>query len=258
MSWLLGEKWYVVMNPLFNHTLIQGFPKINLNFPTMIASGYELSFTHWFLYYGYAYGIRIILYGLAFYWSFRNEKKIFSLLCGLLIVFVLINTIQLSPLSIYDNHKWLKPFNFVTDIFAILAVLNILNMKKNISKIILPVIIFAATISGTISFLMFFFQRHDIMYADYKSKIYQRIRSTAVSSVFLTNDPTYVFLAGRKTYVADYLGGELEIDTSKSDILSLQNKNDICKYMKQNDLINAFDYSYVPEKIFFNVEECQS
>ncbi len=253
---LIILKLYSNTNPLFDSAFLGQFPQFNMNFSTMTDHGYMFSPLHALLYYVYAYGLRIILYVLAVFYIFKKNRRwgmIF--IYSFIPVFIWVNTIQLSPLSIYDNHKWLKPFNFVMDMVIVTYCIHLVQTYKNFGqRCMLCILIFLTVLSGFISFLSYFLQKPSHLYGRYDNPIVQKIQKTDTSAVFLTDDPSRVFLGGRKTYFADYLGGNLGLKTDKrervtKEILSVD-KREMCNYLQKNH-IDEVDYIYLRERKIF-------
>lgn len=253
-------KGYISSHPDFNTDYLKNFPKFNVNFSTNPPE-YTFSLIHIVLYYFYLYGIRLLLYIGAYIYFFYKEKKIFLFLLCLIPIFIMINTLQISPLSIYDNHKLLKPLTMVFDIFAIAALFSI-TKKLKFRLLFITLIIFISTVSGTVSFLSFFMKYPQVVYARYSKPIYETIKTTPKKSVFLTDDDIYVFLAGRKTYYAAYLGQNLGINSASrkkitKKVSKMNTKEDVCSYLQKQNLMQKIHYVYLEARLFLDVEkEC--
>ncbi len=112
------------------HPEIKNYPKINFNFPTM-EEEYPFSIVNSIKYYIFGYGIKIIFVIIGIYLLFKENKNLFLIFLSIIIpTFILINTIQLSPLSIYDNHKWLKPMNVILDLLTAFTIYKLTIYKK--------------------------------------------------------------------------------------------------------------------------------
>lgn len=264
----LPLKIYVDKHPLIDNQAIKQFPAINFNFPTMIAANYFFSLKNALLYYLYAYGFRLLIYLSALVYFFKQKKSIFIFLISFLTVFILINTVQLSPTSIYDNHKWLKPFNLIMDIFSLGFLFDFFykKIKKTNWRFCLIFAIFLITsASGIIVLVSYFIQSPNVLYADLKSKNLSLIKKTSPKSVFLTDNPRLVFLGGRKNYISadDIIGNFNSIFNfkyrikNKVEIESLDNDEEICHYLIKNKLINLIDVVFLEKKnIFLETKQC--
>src|SRR5262249_41121529 len=68
-------------------------------------------------YWGYGYGLKLLLLPLGLYAARRRSPELFRVLvAGIVPVFVLVNCVALDPVSVYDNHKWLRSMNVLVDI----------------------------------------------------------------------------------------------------------------------------------------------
>lgn len=258
---MLLAKLYTMTNVNFNHEVLQRYPQLNLSFSTMPPK-YELSFFNFLAYYGYAYGLRIFIYVSAFIYAFKHHKNVFYILLSCLPVFILINTIQLSPLSVFDNHKWLKPFNLILDLFSIIFFIQLISTwKQPILRALRSWIVILAMLSGFISLLSFVVLKPTFQYANLKDPGYQILRTFPPRSVILTDAPLLVHMAGRKTYIADYLGGELGVNTTDryahlNNVKSLNTQEEICEYLKKQKLSNDIQYVYLSRD--FEVFSCNN
>ncbi|MBI4226445.1 hypothetical protein HY612_05025 [Candidatus Roizmanbacteria bacterium] len=258
---IIGLKVYTYISPEFDYAFLRQFPKINFSFTAYLTQD-STNFLQAFLYYLYGYGFRIIIYIGALIIARKYHKNIFYIWLSAIPIFVLVNTLQFSPLTVHDNHKWLRPFNLLVDVFS----LSILSHRLSKSWLIRSgflVLILLASISGIVSFLNFAVQTPAKYYADFSSSLFRKISRTDSKSVFLTNDSTYVFLAGRKTYVTKYLGQKLGIQTDKRQMVqdSLQKLKDtaeMCKFLLSKNLYKTIDYiSFTDKSIYIDVKkEC--
>ncbi len=200
-----------ITDSIWFHPDIKTFPRFNFNFPTM-PHEYPLTIANTLNYYLYAYGFKIIflIFGLIYLW--KKNKKILFITASLLIpTFILVNTVQLSPLSIYDNHKWLRPMNVIVDIIAGFALLRIFLYKKNalfISTGIFSLILL--TTSGFIELPPFFNSNQYNTYVQSQSPLIHAIRKeTNPGDIFLAYSNKEIQIAGRKVFLGDYAGQNL-------------------------------------------------
>lgn len=205
-------------NSVWFDPIINTYPRLNFNFTTM---GWEYAPSIYnipvFLnYYFYAYGIKIIFLLIGLIILFKKNKKLFIIFLSILIPsFLLINTVQLSPLSIYDNHKWFRPMNVIIDLVAGYAFYSLFSAKKTSKYIILNItFLILLTLSGIIELMPFLNSKPTKIYAEYNSPLIIEIRKqTAPKSVFLAPDRTEIQLAGRKVFLGDYSGQDLGLNT---------------------------------------------
>ena len=210
---LIYIKW-VTASPWFIDT--KGFPKINLGFSDQENKPFSLA--HAFNWYLYSYGLKLILLPISLIFLWAKDRKLFLLFCSIIIpTFILLNTIQLSPGSVYENHKWMRPMNFFIDLAVAFGVYTFFFTKKKI-LLFVPgvVIIFFLTISGIIELMPFINSKPSEVYADYPSQMSKAINlHSEPKETFVGDDAEAIQLAGRKVFVGDVLGGGLGLDKSK-------------------------------------------
>jgi hypothetical protein len=237
---------------------VSAYPKINFNFPTL-NNEYTLSIAHFIGYYLYGYGFKVffLIAGILFLWK-QNRRACLIILSIIIPTFVLINTVQLSPLSIYDNHKWLRPMNIIIDIISGYAFYYIfIKTKKYIPLLIGMPILLCLTFSGIIELIPFFNVRPIIFFVNEQSPLVKIIRSkTPRKSIFVGNDAKEIHLAGRKLFLGNYSGQDLRLDSNKrqaviNGIYKAKTKNEICSFainykidyiennIKSSNLLNA-------------------
>lgn len=248
-----GISLYTHLNENFDHVLLKKFPRLNFGFTATAL--YPLSLLHFVLFYLYAYGFRLLVYISAFLLTYKKNQRIFLLLLGFLPVFIIINTIQLTPMNIYVNYKLLKAFNLVFDTFSFMFFVYWITTSQISAfiKTCLFILVFFSCFSGTLSFIAYYLQSPTNFYADYKDSFYLAIKNTPPHAVFLTDYPKYVFLAGRKTYVASYLGSDLGINTKmreniKDMVVTLPTTEELCRYIKLHYLQHSFQYVYIQKQ----------
>ncbi len=141
----------------------------------------------------------------------KKSKKILLILTSIIIpTFILVNTIQLSPLSIYDNHKWLRPMNIVVDLITALVIYKIKPSK---------------------------------LYVEYQTPLISFIREkTTPKSVFLGTKNSRMFqIAGRKLFLGDYAGQDLRLrkDLREKIIKKIYSSNNLkvfCRLVLENKI----------------------
>ncbi len=203
-----------ITNSIWFYPDIGNYPKINLNFPTM-GEEYSFSIAKAIGYYVYAYGFKLVLLIGGLFILKKTNKRLFLIFLSIIFpTFLLINTIQLSPLSIYDNHKWLRPMNIFIDLLVAFAICQTtINRKKALSYIIIIILIFLITTSGFIELIPFFNSKPSNLYANYQSSIILAIReNTKPKSVFIGKKfNKEIQLSGRKLFLGDYSGQDLRL-----------------------------------------------
>jgi hypothetical protein len=134
---------------------------------------------------------------------------LFHALAGVVVpTFLLVNTIQLVPLSVYDNHKWLRPMSFFLDLAAAYALVAFASGPARKRPVLRRLAAAAAipflTISGIVEGIPFFTGRSTVVYARYPTRFTRDIRSeTSPRDVFASFESSALHLAGRKLYVGN-------------------------------------------------------
>ena len=245
---------------------IASFPKINFNFPTFNQE-YPLSLLNALGYYVFAYGAKIPVFIMAAILLFRANRRLFwALISVVLPTFILVNSVQLSPLSIYDNHKWLRPMNVVVDLVVGFALYKFLTLKMSWSSFtpILRMIGFLLfvllTASGIIELMPFLNSKPEVVYAKYPSPLILALREkTAPQSVFLGQGENNkeIQLAGRKVFLGNYAGQDLRLrkdlrEAIINKIYASGTLSDLCSLANENG-IDFVEYSSSPE--IFKIEK---
>ncbi len=230
---LASGEWYLQKT--------ETFPKINFQFSDQENKSFSV--IHALRWYWYSYGIKLILIPISLFVLFKeNKKKAIAILSIILPTFLILNTIQISPNSIYENHKFLRPMNMAVDLAVGVGIFLLFFKKTNILKIIGGIlIIILLTLSGFIELMPFVNSKPDIFYEIYPSVMAKDIRKiTAPKSVFVGEDNKDIYLAGRKLFVANSLRGHDEDALKKSErkriinaIYQTTNKLDLCTISKK-------------------------
>jgi hypothetical protein len=192
---------FLTSTPAFSPE-VKSFPRLSLDFPTMTPE-YPFSLANATGYYIFAYGAKFILAPLGLYFLARKNRAVFAVVAAVLVpTFILINTIQLSPLSVWDNHKWLRPMNVVVDLVVAYVVFHGLFLPKVAHRqlafgVLLPLLI----ASGAIELMPFLNSKPANAYALYPSPTIDAIRSDSEPhSAFLSVEAKELHLAGRKLF----------------------------------------------------------
>jgi len=236
-----------VTNSMWFYPTIKNFPKISFNFPTM-GEKYPFSILHTIGYYAYGYGFKIVFLILGLSFLKKKNKRLFMVFLSIIVpTFIMINTIQLSPASIYDNHKWLKPMNVIIDFLAAFSLYQIFTYKKKVLAIMVGIISFALiTISGFIELMPFLNSKPTTLYANYQSPLISSIRvNTRPQSIFLTRLHSHyakgIQLAGRKLFLSNDPGQSFMLRRNLrkriiKEIYSSTNLNSFCSLTKKYNI----------------------
>lgn len=218
---------------------VKGFPKINPGFSDQEYK--QFSFLHAYKWYIYSYGLKLILLPLSLFFIRIKDKKLFLLFCSIILpTFILLNTVQLSPGSVYENHKWLRPINFIIDLAVAYGICHFFFGKKKLLQLFSGVIVMLLlTMSGIIELSPFMNSRPTRLYAHYPSKMSEAINSkSAKSHTFVGEDDYEIQLTGRKVFLGDVLGGGLGLDRKKrkeiiTDIYDAPDMDSFCSLTKK-------------------------
>ena len=154
-------------------------------------------------YWGYAYGLKLLLLPLGLAAARRRSPELFFLLVAAIVpAFVLVNCVALDPVSVYDNHKWLRPMNVVVDIGVAVFLASLWARWRLAGAGLAAACLVPLTLSGLIELVPFLRSRPVYHYAAYPTALTQAIRDrTPPGAVFLSSDPPAIHFAGRKVYL---------------------------------------------------------
>lgn len=246
---LLGFGTISLFNFVYFHSLLKpewfykeilDYPKINFNFPTMLPD-YPLSISNAIGYYFYAYGLKIFFLPISLFFLFKKNKQLFFLAASIIIpTFILANSVQLSPLSIYDNHKWIRPMNSIIDIIISVTIVNIFLKKSLIWKTTAVISFLILTLSGFLELIPFVNSKPTNLYASYPTNFIQTIReNTPQKSSFLALGSKELHLAGRKLFLGN--------SADEPGATSILNSNKFNKSQRENIARSIYSTEIVSE-----------
>lgn len=176
-------------------------PRISFEFST--NEGYPVTPLNMLKYWGFSYGVKplFLLAGLAM--LRRRDRRLFQCVLSVVLpAFVLINTVQISPVSIYENHKWLKPMNLLIDLMCGLALAELIRLGGALRWAGCAASLLLLTLSGLIELVPFLKPNYFYAEAAYPSEIVAAIRARSEPrDIFLARNGIDVFLAGRRLYL---------------------------------------------------------
>lgn len=183
---------------------LEGYPKLNFEF-TSAPPYFPASVPNFIVYYAYAYGFKLLAFGLGLRLLARQRRDlVFPLVCLILPTFVLVNTVQLSPLSVYDNHKWLRPMNVLVDLVAATYVYSLFASPRRLKRGLAVPLLALLMLSGVIELIPFLNARPSTLYAYYPTNLSQTVRAqTEPRAVFVSPHAKEVHLAGRKLFLSE-------------------------------------------------------
>ncbi|MEI6222210.1 MAG: hypothetical protein WCP97_05595 [bacterium] len=235
---------------------IREYPRLEFTFPTMDPE-YPLSLQNALVYYLYAYGFKLlfIIAGSLLLW--KKNRRLALVLFAFFPTFILANTVQLSPLSVYDNHHWIRMLNVVFDIIVAYALVELWIWKKYFGKFVVGVSMVLLTLSGVIELVPYFSVFPGVVYGKLNSDLVEKIREqTAPKSVFLSSHQRELHLAGRKVFYGTYSPGELPLDVASreqiaKDIYGADSRETLCSLVQDNHI----DYVEAKETFKLSDEE---
>ena len=199
IAWVSRPEWFVSggraalrWNPAFS-TMPGGPP-----FSLLHALGYWL----------YAWGLKAVLGVGGLVFAYRRRRHLFDALASILFpTFVLVNAVQLVPLSVYDNHKWLRPMSLLLDFAAGLFVVERIWRSRQPSALRAAWATAAMgimTFSGVLELLPFWRSRPTVLYAPYPIALTGIVReSTAPRDAFVSFESNALHMAGRKLFLGN-------------------------------------------------------
>ncbi len=199
IAWVSRPEWFVPggraalrWNPAFS-TMPGGPP-----FSLLHALGYWL----------YAWGLKAVLGVWGLVLAYRRRRPLFDALASILFpTFLLVNAVQLVPLSVYDNHKWLRPMSLFLDVAAALFVVDrIWRSRQTLALRVCGVTAALAllTFSGMLELVPFWRSRPTVLYAPYPIALTGTVRErTAPRDTFTSFESNALHMAGRKLFLGN-------------------------------------------------------
>lgn len=181
--------------------------RINPGFSTM-PGGPPFSLPQALGYWTYAWGLKIVLGVAGLASAYRSRRRFFHALASVLApTFLLVNTLQVVPLSVYDNHKWSKPMDLFLDLAAGWFLADGI-LRARLPRLVRVSAAAAAvvlvTLSGVIELVPFLRSRATVLYAQYPAPFTDAVRArTAPRSTFVSFESNALHMAGRKLFVGN-------------------------------------------------------
>jgi len=186
-----------------------GHPALRWNtaFSTM-PGGARFSILHAFGYWGYGWGLKGILGASGLIAAWRRRRALFHALASVVVPgFLLVNTVQLLPLSVYDNHKWLRPLMLFLDLAAGFFVAEKIwraRWRLPVRATVLAGAMILMTFSGFLELAPFWRSRPTVFYAPYPTELTRVVREvTAPRDVFASFEANALHMAGRKLFLGN-------------------------------------------------------
>ena len=177
------------------------YPLINFSFASP-RYDVPISLGRFFTFYGMCMGPTLLCACIGGWWLWRNRRDDFWLFIPVVVgTFILINSVQAMATSIYENHKWVKPWQQVVNVLAVAPFMVLRYRPKVVTGIVCGVIGLLLTASGIAEAVPFFYRLQDLKFAPYPSTFIDDIRSqTKPHDAFVTMKPREILLAGRRVF----------------------------------------------------------
>jgi hypothetical protein len=134
----------------------------------------------------------------------RSRRDFWIIIPVVLVTFTLINSVEVMPSGIYENHKWLKPLQGLLNILAVAPCALVLQSRWRLRHVFVAFMVLVLTVSGVFEAIAFT-RSLSMPIAPYPSEMFERIRErTRPHDVFVTSLPREVLLAGRRVYLLHY------------------------------------------------------
>ena len=210
LSHLAYARAVLAASPWFDSSAAS--PRLNFGFAAPNVD-YRITVGRFLEYYAFCLGPTILCAaaGCAILWR-RSRADFWLVVPALAITFVLINSLQPMSTSVYENHKWVKPWQGLLNLAAAGPVAILLSRRRAWAKAAGVVLLMLLTLPGVPEALPFFKRGSKVRLAEYPSKFVQLIRqNTSPREVFATQNPREILLAGRKIYYLNNndLGGTI-------------------------------------------------
>lgn len=196
-------------------------PRFDPRFATAPGK-YPLSPANLVLYWYFALGAKVVLIpaGIGLL-AGRCSSSMKIMLALLVPAFLLTNTVRFAPLSIFDNHKWIRPALLLSETCSAIALYWLFVHAKKSYRLLGWVLLPVLTLSGVVEGYGYFRPQRMITFAKTSAPLGQEIQSrTSPGAIFASNNPRDVLLSGRTMYVTDpeLMGGNPRMDHNFLDI----------------------------------------
>lgn len=224
-------------------------PQWNINFAVQNhGNTIEIISSRIFQYFSFSYGLKFFLLPIALIYLWRKNKKVGVILAGLILpTFILINTFQISPVDIGDNHKILLPMTIVVNLAVALIIFRIFFKKKSYFLYYIGALcLLFLTLSGIIELMPFLNAKPTELYVNYSASSLTKTiqRNTAPRTSFVGKDDREIHLAGRKLFVGESAGATKSFNKSvrKKIISEIYNTTDVQMFCR---LTQKYDIDFV-------------
>jgi hypothetical protein len=196
---------------------VGNYPAFNTGFSDQEKTTF--SFVHAFQWYAFSYGLKLLLIPVGFFMLWRKNKQLAVLFAAILLpTFLLVNTIELNPPSVFENHKFFRPMNFIVDVLAAWVIFSLFFKNKiQVMKMFGICCLFFLTFSGILEHMTFINSQPTNAVTANTSPFITAIREhTPPKSVFVSSKNIELYHAGRKLFLAYYLRGHDDLTLDKN------------------------------------------
>lgn len=188
------------------------YPKLNFGFAAPKVDS-PVTLGRFLGYYAFSIGPMLLCVAAGGVMLWRRARPDFWLLVPAIVVtFVLINTVQPMSTSVYENHKWVKPWQALCAVVAAAPISALIGRASLLPRAGGALLLVLLTLPGIPEAVPFFNRGSKARLAEYPSRFIGLIwDKTAPQEVFATQNPREILLAGRKIYYLnnDNLGGTI-------------------------------------------------
>ena len=178
-------------------------PRINFRFSALPRANYEFSVPNAIRNYVYTFGPKIVTSIVGLYLLTKRSRR-WAVATGVLVAvtFILTNTVRISPTTIYDNHKWIRPMTVMLDILSAGFLWALIRRSWFLAITVVPLVIASLTLSGIIEGIPYLRSKPDGAFTLYPSHMHAMIlKNSSPKEVFATRQGQQVSFAGRRVYV---------------------------------------------------------
>ncbi len=228
IAWVSRPEWFVPGG--------RAAVRWNPSFSTM-PGGPPFSILHALGYWIYGLGFKAVLGVAGLVLAYRRRRPLCDALASILFpTFLLVNSVQLVPLSVYDNHKWLRPMSLFLDVAAGFFLVE--KIWRSPRRLALRLTAAAAaiavmTFSGVLELVPFWRSQATVLYAPYPIELTRLIREhTAPRDAFVSFESNALHMAGRKLFLGN--------DTDERGTASLVASAGFNVARRQRELIDLY------------------
>ncbi len=182
-------------------SIVTDMPRFSMNFPFIMGTK-PLDLIQFLSMCVFIFGIKPLYFFIGIAWiRMRDKCTAYTLLILCIVFFFLANCLQISPVSIYDNHKWIKPMVLLMDIGAVIGLYAAHVSKKRALRLIcwgLSPLLVMGGLAELYPFLNEKATRPILVFPSAETSKIQAFSSPKDN--FMTPNAKLILLAGRKVF----------------------------------------------------------